>query len=104
MASPETPPFESGELPPKKVAWLHPTQLIRTAYQVWLSEVAAEYIDRRETLAALDAAHVMQPPENTSCVRRGKFIDAYVNAIPEGGLWIDYAADIGDSWEATYST
>src|ERR671910_382611 len=50
-ASPVVPPIEAKELPPKKVAWLQPGQLVRTAYHVWLSTIASEYLDRRETLA-----------------------------------------------------
>ena len=98
------PPFPAGELPPRKVAWLHPWQLVRTAYHAWLSSVAAEYLDRRETLAALDNARAPRKVPTKAVVRPGKKIDAFVRrAAPEDGVWIDYVADIGDSWEATYA-
>lgn len=98
-----TPP-EAGELPPKKVAWLHPWELLRTAYNVWLSTIAVEYIDRRETLAAL--GHIKIPPDGLppAVLRRGRTIDALCAPDhPETGLWVDFVADIGDSWEATHA-
>jgi 3',5'-cyclic AMP phosphodiesterase CpdA len=76
----------AGELPPAAVAWLHPLELVRTAYHAWLSRVAMSYIDRREVLAALDREFAEPPP----------FSDA-------ADVWVDFIADVGDSWEATYA-
>lgn len=98
----DAPPFAAGELPPRKVAWLHPWQLARTAYNAWLSSVAAEYLDRRETLAALDRIRVPKRVPTNWVVQPGETIDAYLN-VPEKGVWIDYVSDIGDCWEATYA-
>src|ERR1051325_3214342 len=89
-------------MPPKKVAWLNPTQLIRSAYHVWLSTVAAEYLDRRETLAALNSHRLEKLVPLTSIIEAGSFIDALL--CVEGGARIDYVADIGDSWEAPSAT
>ncbi|HTL02134.1 MAG TPA: metallophosphoesterase family protein, partial [Vicinamibacterales bacterium] len=96
------PPFEANELPPKKVAWLNPWQLVRTAYHVYLSTVAVEFLDRRETLAALDVDRVPREATPDAVVNCAEVADAFVR-VPADGLWIDYVADIGDSWEATYS-
>jgi hypothetical protein len=107
MKRPRTPPvapFEAGELPPKKVAWLHPGQLVRTAYHVWLSTVAMEYLDRRESLAALDQARGPDLVLAEGPVTAGTTVDAFLSGpLDDGGVWIDYVADIGDSWEATYA-
>jgi Calcineurin-like phosphoesterase len=104
-SAPPAPPFEPGEAPPKKVAWLSPIQLIRTAYHVWLSTVAVEYLDRRETLAALDGHRFDHDnPLVDPVIKPGKVVDAFVPKLPEGGVRIDFVADIGDSWEATYAT
>ncbi len=102
---PSRPPLAAGELPPRKVAWLHPLQLLRTAYHVWLSTTAKEYIDKREILAALGA---IPAPEDDSLppavLERSETIDARTpDRCTYEGLWIDFMADVGDSWEATYA-
>jgi hypothetical protein len=102
---PSPPPLAAGELPPKKVAWLHPSQLLRTAYHVWLSTTAKEYIDKRETLAALGAIPAPEDdPLHPGVLDRGDTIDARTpNHYEAEGLWIDFVADMGDSWDATYA-
>ena len=98
------PPLDAGELPPKKVAWLHPLQLLRTGYNVWLSTMAKEYIDRRETLAALRLAKMPVDGLPEAVLKRGGTIDAsYPKEQHTSELWIDFVADIGDSWEATHA-
>ncbi len=97
------PPFAAGELPPKKVAWLHPFQLLRSSYHVWLSTIAKEYIDRRETLAALDA--LQAPRDLLGALKPWSSFDASLSdELLQRGVWIDFVADIGDSWNATYAT
>jgi hypothetical protein len=97
-------PLEPGELPPKQVAWLHPWQLARTAYHVWLSTVAKEYIDRRETLAALDTVRAIDQETSESTLESSDTFDAALLAKDyQRDVWIDFVADIGDSWNATYS-
>lgn len=97
-------PLEPGELPPKQVAWLHPWQLLRTAYHVWLSTVAKEYIDRRETLAALDTIRAIDQEIPDSTLESTDTFDAALVADDhQRDVWIDFVADIGDSWNATYS-
>jgi hypothetical protein len=98
------PPFGAGELPPKRVAWLHPLQLLRTAYHVWLSTTAKEYIDRRETLAALGEIAVPRATYPVSALVPTSTYDAELPApLVKAGVWIDFVADIGDSWSATYA-
>ena len=98
------PPFGAGELPPKGVAWLHPVQLLRTAYHVWLSTTAKEYVDRRETLAALDQLPVPRECYPVSSLIPLSTYDAELSPrFLREGIWIDYVADVGDSWNATFA-
>ena len=100
-----SPPFQAGELPPKAVAWLHPLQLLRTSYHVWLSTTAKEFIDRRETVAALDRGAVARECYPISSLTAATTYDARLpDEIANAGVWIDFLADIGDSWDATYAT
>jgi hypothetical protein len=100
-----SPPFLAGERPPKAVAWLHPLQLLRTSYHVWLSTTAKEFIDRRETVAALDRAAVPRESYPVCCLAATTTYDAKLpDEIASKGVWIDFLADIGDSWNATYAT
>jgi hypothetical protein len=106
VSAPAPVPFPpaAGELPPKKVAWLHPVELLRTGYNVWLSTTAKEYIDRRETLAALSNVKVSKDASPAAVFTRGYSVDAiYPDERHASGVRIDFVADVGDSWEATHS-
>jgi hypothetical protein len=69
------------------VDWLHPAQLGRTGLKAAIASTFGSYADKRELQAAL--AHV----EGAD--------DAY--ELENGELWFDYAADLGDGFDATYS-
>lgn len=73
--------------PQRMTQWFDPAQLIRTGIRALLSGIFGAYADQRETQAAL--AHGAQPA-----------IHDY-SAAPE--LWLDFAADLGDGFDATYS-
>ncbi|WP_329619748.1 hypothetical protein OG357_03760 [Streptomyces sp. NBC_01255] len=73
--------------PRKPVRWLAPTELSRTAVKVGLAAVFADYADKREIQGALRAGLLQAPL-----------------AHPDAGeIWIDFVADLGDGFEATYS-
>jgi alpha-beta hydrolase superfamily lysophospholipase len=97
----------AGHLPPKKVAWLNPLQLVRTGYSVWLVTAGTGILDRREMLAALDQSTVRKEDGPSSTVlNSGTKIDAVLadrEKAAKEGVWIDFLADVGDSWEATYA-
>jgi alpha-beta hydrolase superfamily lysophospholipase len=119
-------PTAAGELPLKKVAWLNPLELLRTGYHTWLVTAGSGLIDRREMLAALDHGEYIpideyQPDTRyrtqeswrtktdllPCIVARGQHIDGFISPPPgkaTDGLWVDFVADVGDSWEATYAT
>jgi hypothetical protein len=79
-----TEPHELGFTPRGPVPWLAPFLLISTGIRTLLAMLFGAYLDKRELQNALDA-------------KIGKQIG------PDGGLWLDYVADLGDGFNATYS-
>src|SRR5438046_1190192 len=72
----------------KMVGWYDPTQLARTAVEVFLSTVFGRHADHRlqEALAAPD----------------GDIFD-YSRCADSQPFWLDYVADVGDGWNSTYA-
>jgi hypothetical protein len=69
------------------VDWLAPGELVRAGIKAGVAATFGSYADKRELQAALaDVASV----------------DDVYEQKP-GGLWFDYAADLGDGFDATYS-
>ena len=110
--APDAAPFASGELPPPAVAWLHPWQLVRTGYHAVVSAVATGFLDRREMLAALEAVD-LPTTRNDHDHSHGSLVRAKTSSgrsvlvladAAKKDLWLDFVADIGDSWNATYAT
>ncbi len=66
------------------MAWLSPSQLAGTAVRVVLSTQFGAYLDKRELQNAL-------PPS---------VFEEYADAEE---IWLDYVADLGDGFDATYS-
>ncbi|MFI9641370.1 metallophosphoesterase family protein [Micromonospora sp. NPDC051925] len=79
-----TDPVELGFTPRKPVPWLAPLLLISTGIRTLLAMLFGAYLDKRELQNALDS-------------RIGEQVG------PDGGLWLDYVADLGDGFDATYS-
>ncbi|MDM4722163.1 metallophosphoesterase [Micromonospora sp. WMMA1363] len=79
-----TDPRELGFTPRKPVPWLAPLLLISTGIRTLLAMLFGAYLDKRELQNALDARIARQ-------------------VGPDGGLWLDYVADLGDGFDATYS-
>ncbi|BCJ58960.1 hypothetical protein Jiend_23820 [Micromonospora endophytica] len=79
-----TDPLELGFTPRKPVPWLAPLLLISTGLRTLLALLFGAYLDKRELQKALDAEIATQ-------------------VGPDGGLWLDYVADLGDGFNATYS-
>src|SRR6185312_12756428 len=90
---------------PKMTGWFHPFLLARLLGRVIVSDMFGQYADRRLIVAALDTV------SDQELVRRAtQFLPA--NADPEicrltpdadGAIWIDFAADLGDGFDATYA-
>lgn len=80
-----------SELKHKKrgmVRWYNPLQLVRTAIDVFVSEVLKERADAR----LLEVQTGKEP-----LYKEGKA------RVDEDGFWFDYIADTGDGWDTTYA-
>jgi hypothetical protein len=67
------------------VKWLEPRQLAATAVRAVLSDVFGSYADKRELQAAMSETR------------------DHAVADDGGDLWIDYTADLGDGFDASYT-
>lgn len=100
-------PQSEDELGWKKqpmVAWLDPRQLSATAVRALLSSVFGSYADKREVQAAL----AISQSASDGRISEEELILDYSRETPgegegDGGFWIDYAADLGDGFQATYT-
>ncbi|HZM84648.1 MAG TPA: hypothetical protein VFC19_53685 [Candidatus Limnocylindrales bacterium] len=77
-------PAELGFTPRKPVAWLSPTQLAATGIRVAFAAQFGAYLDKRELQLALPTA-------------------VHAEHAQDEELWLDYIADLGDGFDATYS-
>ncbi|MBO4207604.1 metallophosphoesterase, partial [Micromonospora echinofusca] len=77
-------PRELGFTPRRPVPWLAPFLLISTGIRTVLAMLFGAYLDKRE----LQHTFATDVPKQVG---------------PDGGLWLDYVADLGDGFNATYS-
>lgn len=108
-------------MPPPQVVWLHPLQLLRTQFYALLSTFGTGLLDRRDVQAAHPVVFRDEYPAITWL--RGTDLSEPTRATTPAGdvdsgadfleptvelrgkeVWIDYVADIGDSWDATFAT
>jgi hypothetical protein len=78
---------ELGFRPEEPVRWLSPSELWKAAVKVALSSVFASYADKRESQAALPVPRPVPAGRLTA----------------NGDLWLDFVADLGDGFDATYT-
>ncbi len=78
---------ELGFKPRSAVRWLSPPELLRSGFRVLIAEMFASYDDRREIQSVF--------PQTTINIDRYKDRD--------GHLWIDFVADLGDGFDATFT-
>ncbi|GGK20371.1 hypothetical protein GCM10010124_11230 [Pilimelia terevasa] len=79
-----TDPWLLGFTPRRPVPWLAPILLLSTGLRTLLATLFGAYLDKRELQSALPA-------------------DVYDEMGADGELWLDYVADLGDGFDATYS-
>ena len=99
---------------PVMVGWFEPRQLLATGVRALLADLFGGYADRREMQAALGQAvyHTYTPDGN----KKWSTLDVQSEraagderdvpsplAMPEEGMWIDFASDMGEGWNATYT-
>ncbi|MFG1605520.1 metallophosphoesterase [Actinoplanes sp. NPDC049265] len=77
-------PQEIGFTPARPVGWLAPLLLLSTGIRTLLAILFGAYLDKRELQNALSGDVFEQPGTN-------------------GEIWLDYVADLGDGFPATYS-
>ncbi|MGH2689360.1 MAG: metallophosphoesterase, partial [Actinomycetota bacterium] len=77
-------PEQLGFRQRRSVRWLDPRQLITTGWQAVVSGIFGSFADKREVEAVLGAASL----DDRTAARE---------------MWIDYAADVGDGFKATYT-
>jgi len=80
----EVTPADLGFTPARPVAWLSPIQLAGTGLRVALASIQGGYLDKRELQASMPGT-------------------VYREFGPNGDCWIDYVADLGDGFDATYA-
>ncbi len=79
---------EIGFLPRDSVRWLSPGELARVGVKVGLAAIFADYADKREIQAGLASTLLWAPLDN---------------AHPGADVWVDFVADLGDGFDATYT-
>jgi hypothetical protein len=95
-----------GDLPrfPEMTGWFHPVLLGKLLLKVIVSDVFGQYADRRLIQAALDPADptALDPAHQAELLRRAD-ISGRMTKDADGAIWLDYAADLGDGFDATYA-
>jgi hypothetical protein len=85
-------PQQLGFTPRRAVPWLSPVLLAGTALRVVLAELFGAYLDKRELQSALPGPIFDERPTDPD----GRPDDV-------GEVWLDYVADLGDGFDATYT-
>ncbi|MEV6349838.1 metallophosphoesterase [Actinoplanes sp. NPDC051851] len=80
-----TDPLELGFTPKRPVGWLAPLLLLSTGLRALLAILFGAYLDKRELQNAL-----------------GDEVFDH-SSTADGDIWLDYVADLGDGFDATYS-
>jgi len=88
---------EIGFSPQPFVRWFHPFELARAGVRTVLADMFGAYADRRELQAAL------HPREATPAFVYTRADADEPEPPPRQELWLDYVADIGDGFNATYA-
>lgn len=106
MASTKTPlrQLRDGDLP-QMVRWYDPRLLARVGVRTIVSSVFGQYADQRIVQAATDAAPQAEVTSRYDYSAGTNAADpAKAIACDEtGAYWVDYVADTGDGFEATYA-
>lgn len=104
---PATPPVSLEALAryPRMTGWFSPPLLVKLVGRVLVSGLFGHYADRRLVIAALDTA-----PEAEQLARARAFLPeggarkpGEITPDADGAIWIDYLADLGDGFDATYA-
>lgn len=84
------------EIYPTMARWFDPVLLIKLLWQVIVSALFGQYADRRLIVAALD-------PATEEEIQKRDDLSTKLRKDSTGAVWIDFAADLGDGFDATYA-
>ena len=98
---------------PQMVDWFDPLLLVKVGIRTVLSKTIGDYADQRP----MQAAHDDPDDENVLCQRHdyrntrpnlygvspGQDPNKTLRFDADGALWVDFIADLGDGFEATYA-
>ena len=104
---PPTPPPSLDDLAkyPKMTSWFRPDVLAKLLWRVIVSDLFEQYADRRLIVAALDTVTDQELVLRAQQFMPGKSKPEVWTLEPdsEGAIWIDFLADLGDGFDATYA-
>lgn len=81
---------------PRMAHWFNPILLSKLLLEVIVSGLFGQYADRRLIVAALDTVSDQEHVDRAD-------ISGEMNADSDGAIWIDFVADLGDGFDATYA-
>jgi hypothetical protein len=79
---------------PDMTHWFNPGLLLKLLWNVIVSTTFGQYADRRLMVAALDT---VDANEHLRRATKHQFPKV------EGAIWVDFVADLGDGFDATYA-
>src|SRR5262245_15783047 len=104
---PATPPVSLEELAkyPRMTSWFRPDVVAKLLWRVIVSDLFGQYADRRLIVAALDTVSDQELVERAQQFMPGKGYAEVctLDPDPDGAVWIDFVADLGDGFDATYA-
>ena len=104
---PATPPPSIEDLAkyPKMTSWFRPDVLAKLLWRVIVSDLFGQYADRRLIVAALDTVSDQELVDRAQQFAPGKGNQEVWTLNPDldGAVWIDFVADLGDGFDATYA-
>jgi len=90
-----------GFTPQDAVRWLSPRELARAGVKVVVSQVFADFADKRELQGSLPVEPIVLP--DPDALGPGHAQPVPTAAHRDGDVWIDFTADTGDGFDATYT-
>ncbi|ABE41162.1 hypothetical protein RPD_3941 [Rhodopseudomonas palustris BisB5] len=90
-------PIHNYKLYPRMAHWFNPVLLFKLLVNVVISSVFGSYADRRLLIAALDTT------DTQKLLQRARETREMLQPGPDGALWLDFVADLGDGFDSTYS-
>ncbi|MFO1169039.1 MAG: metallophosphoesterase [Rhodoblastus sp.] len=101
---PTKPPVSLSELAlyPRMTRWFGLTLLVKLGWRVAIAELFGRFADGRLMVAALDKSTEADHAAAASAHLPGGADEAFTTD-EEGALWVDYVADLGDGFDATFA-